>query len=133
MCNVGGMKLCLRYLLCACVLFWGSVVQAHDGPHGPDMLAEVISAQVVANTVLIDVHVINLGGPLVLTGITADGAAPIRLTPVHLNFAQEAAVSVTLQFSKAPPPNFTLVLDFGVVGHGAVTVVPDGAGAPVSR
>lgn len=128
-----GMKLCLRYMACAFILLWGSVVQAHDGPHGPDMLAEVISAKVVGNAVLIDVLVINLGGPLVLTGMTAQGAVPIRLEPVHFNFAQEAAVSGTLQFGKAPPSDFTLILEFGVVGHGAVTVAPDAPSAPVSR
>lgn len=127
------MKPWLQTIICGVFLLWSSVAQAHDGPHGPDMLAEVVSAQVNGNSVTVKVRVTNLGGPLVLTGMNADGAVPIRLAPVYLDFAEDKVASGTLQFNKSPGRGFTLILDFGVVGQGAVTVIPKNPNAPVSR
>lgn len=102
----------------------GGTAQAHDGPHGPDVLAEVHEAQVQGSHVVVELVLTNLGGPLVLTGLSADGAAPVAIRPVYFDFAEDAGVSQRLDFGKSPPAQFRLNLEFGVMGAAAVTVVP---------
>ncbi len=88
------------------------------------MVAEVVSAQAVGTTVQVDVLVINVGGPLVLTALHAEGADAVDIDDIYLNFAEEARVSATLEFRQPTPAAFALVLEFGVVGHATVTVTP---------
>lgn len=88
------------------------------------MVAEVVSAQTTGNTVSVRFRVFNVGGPLVLKGVQVDGAAPVAMVPVPINFAEDAVISVQLYFGRAPEA-FTMMLDFGVAGQGLVTVVPE--------
>lgn len=121
------MRRWFRSIATTVVLFWAVAAHAHDGPHSLDMVAEVVSAHAVGNAVQVEVLVINVGGPLVLTGLQADGAVAVDLEDIYFNFAEEARVSATLEFRQTPPAAFVLVLNFGVVGHGTVTVRPQAA------
>ena len=97
--------------------------QAHEGEHGPDMLAVVNSVTVQGHTVTLSLTVTNLGGPLVLTGLEAAGAQPVTLDPVYINFAQDVVVQIDLDFSTTPPAIFTLDLSFGPLGQSTISVV----------
>ena len=99
--------------------------QAHDGPHSPDMLATVMSATQDGNRIAVSLVLTGLGGPLVLTGMSTAGATVSDMAPVYVNFAQDVAVSNVLEFSGTPPGIFTLSLDFGPLGQGAVVVIPE--------
>ncbi|WP_420014083.1 hypothetical protein [Tateyamaria sp.] len=97
--------------------------QAHDGPHGPHMLAEVQSAIAQGAEVAVELTLTNLGGPLVLTGLSANGAGAVAFAPIYLDFAQDVVVSKVLTFGKTPPDHFVLNLRFGVVGDASIPVV----------
>lgn len=116
----------LRSVILACCfgLMTAFSAFAHDGPHQPQMVAEVVSAQTKGNSVSVRFRVFNVGGPLVLKGVQVNGAAPVSMVPVPLNFAEDAVIPVQLHFGRVPQA-FIMTLDFGVAGHGLVTVVPD--------
>ncbi|MEO0401445.1 MAG: hypothetical protein AAF214_03635 [Pseudomonadota bacterium] len=99
-------------------------VVAHEGGHAPDMLARVESAIVSGDEVVVVLTVTGFGGPLVLIGMSAAGAMAPIMDPVYVNFAQDVQVQTALRFVGPPPGIFTLNLDFGPVGQGAVTVIP---------
>lgn len=105
------------------MLFCVSPGRAHDGPHGPDMLAVVTATTQRGGVVSVSLVLTGLGGPLVLTGVSADGAQAARMDPVYVNFAQDVPVTTELQFFGPVPGIFTLELDFGPVGRRAVSVV----------
>jgi hypothetical protein len=113
-------------------------VRAHDGAHGsggtgdpggPGWAVHVLSATVTGHTaaehsVAVEMVVTSLGGPLVLTGLSVEGAAPVPRAPVYVDSAQAVPVSALLQFATPPAGPFTLDLDFAVAGQGAVLVTP---------
>ena len=115
-------------LLLACV---SPPADAHDGLHGPDMMARVVSAVPKANLVEVTLEITGLGGPLVLTGVKAPGARSPVTEPIYINFAEDVRVTTALTFDAPPPPHFTLVLEFGPVGEGFVEVVLGAGGAAV--
>ena len=106
---------------------------AHDGAHTPDMLAQVETATVSGDRVVVGLTLTGLGGPLVLTGIGAEGATTTSFAPVYVNFAEDVPVVAVLEFHDAVPGVFTLVLSFGPVGQGAVVVFPEPAPASVKQ
>ncbi|WP_299148864.1 hypothetical protein [uncultured Tateyamaria sp.] len=107
------------------VICWGAVqAVAHDGPHVPDMLAEVSRAAATGQVVELSVTLTGLGGPLVLVGIAAEGAISPAFDPIYVNFAEDVELHTRLRFDGPPPDIFTLMLDFGPVGQGAVVVIP---------
>ncbi|WP_299042775.1 hypothetical protein [uncultured Tateyamaria sp.] len=108
--------------VCACLVAWPGA--AHDGPHGPDMIARVERAAGAGRALEVDLVVTGLGAPLVLSDVWAPGADVRFDGPVSIGFAQDVAVSARLTFAGGPPSIFTLMLDFGVAGQGAVTVIP---------
>lgn len=125
------MRSVLRSVL-ALVLACVSVpADAHDGLHSPDMMARVVSAALQAHVVEVTFEITGLGGPLVLTGVSAKGALSTMTQPVYINFAEDVRVTTALTFDAPPPPHFTLVLEFGPVGEGFVEVVLGAGGAAV--
>ncbi|WP_299200861.1 hypothetical protein [uncultured Tateyamaria sp.] len=98
--------------------------EAHDGPHSPAMMARVERAVMAGPQVDIRLTLTGLGGPLVLQAIAVPGASVQFDGPVTVSFAQDVTVSATLTFATPPQGAITLLLDFGVAGQGAVTVIP---------
>ena len=99
-------------------------VRAHDGPHHPAMLADVVTAIQQGNVVAVTLVLTGLGGPLVLTGVSTPGATTASMEPTYVNFAEDVEVRTVLTFAAPPPGIFTLALEFGPVGQGAVSVMP---------
>lgn len=118
----------IRHLCAVCVAAWACLaaapVAAHDGPHGPEVLARVTRTVVSGSHLDVELVVTGLGGPLVLSDIAVPEADVRFDGPVSVTFAQDVTVSATLTFAGSPPSIFTLMLDFGVAGQGAVTVIP---------
>lgn len=117
---MGPMKYMLAITLSVLCLHMAA---AHDGPHSPDMMAAVISATQTGSRVSVSLVLTGLGGPLVLTGMSAPGARKVTMAPVYVNFAEDIPVTAVLEFSGPVPRFFTLDLDFGPVGRGSVSVV----------
>jgi hypothetical protein len=129
--KLAGFALLLAALwACAASIAW-----AHDGAHGhedtggPGWAVHVLSATVTGHsgaghTVAVEMVLTSLGGPLVLTGLSVEGAIPMPRAPVYVDSAQAVPVSVLLQFATPPAGPFTLDLDFAVAGKGAVLVTP---------
>lgn len=97
---------------------------AHDGPHGPDVLARVLSTELVDTQVAITLELTGLGGPIVLTGLSAPAATSAPMAPVYINFAQDVIVRIDLAFAGTVPSFFNLTLLFGPLGEVAVGVAP---------
>jgi len=88
------------------------------------MLARVVSAYTEGQEVTVTLELTNLGGPLVLVGVSAPGATAAAIAPVYLNFAQDAQVITRLTFGGPVSGAFTLTLNFGPSGEGRVEVTP---------
>jgi len=112
------------------LLHFPASLDAHDGAHSPDMLAEVVTAVQDGNKVAITLVITGLGGPLVLVDVSAPGAQTAKMEPVYVNFAQDVEVTAVLTFAAPPPGVFTLTLDFGPIGHGAISVMPVSGSLP---
>ncbi|MFL4470724.1 hypothetical protein ACERZ8_12825 [Tateyamaria armeniaca] len=78
-------------------------LNAHDGPHTPDMLAHVISAVQSGNEVAVTLELTGLGGPLVLVAVSTPGATAAPMAPVYVNFAEDVRVDTRLTFPRRPP------------------------------
>ncbi|WP_299140333.1 hypothetical protein [uncultured Tateyamaria sp.] len=116
-----------RCVVCALGLVLALPVLAHDGAHGPDVMADVVSAVASGDAVTVSVTLTGLGGPLRLIAVSAEGAATPPMPPADVRFAEDVPVDVTLRFARGVPDIFTLVFDFGMAGRGAVSVVPQQA------
>ncbi|MEL7164957.1 MAG: hypothetical protein AAGL96_05730 [Pseudomonadota bacterium] len=108
-------------------------LRAHDGPHGPLILADVQRAvrdgQVVAIT--LTVTGLDADHTVTIADFAALGARAAPLpAPVPVTFATDATVRVLLTFVNTPPDIFTMGIDFGPDGQGAVVVIPTPAHAP---
>ena len=118
----------IRHLSTICICLWASLVPhpgaGHDGPHGPDAIARVERAVASGRSLDVDLVITGLGAPLQLQDVWAPGADVRFDGPVSVGFAQDVTVSARLTFAGGPPSIFTLMLDFGVAGQGAVTVIP---------
>ncbi|WP_299548234.1 hypothetical protein [uncultured Tateyamaria sp.] len=91
------------------------------------MMAQVERAIMVDRQVDVHLIVTGLGGPLMLQDIEAPGAAVQFEAPVAITFAQDVRVTAAVTFATPPPDVFTLVLNFGIAGLSAVTVMPEPA------
>ncbi len=121
----GTMRHIVGLALALLIALMGARAMAHDGDHSPDMLAEVITATQEGNRVAVSLLLTGLGGPLVLVGTAAQGAKARDMRPIYVNFAQDVSVMTVLEFPGPPPGIFTLELDFGPTGRGAVSVIPE--------
>ena len=124
-----GMKHHSHLLVRAILALWCTCaglapVLAHDGAHTPEMLVRVDAAAVSGHRVDVALTLTGLGGPLVLTGVATEGAQAQALAPVTVTFAADAPVQAVLDFAGPVPGIFTLVLEFGPIGQGAVVVIP---------
>lgn len=97
------------------------------------MLARVETASVSGDQVEVALTLTGLGGPLVLSGVAAEGATAAPFDPVYVNFAEDVPVLAVLDFEGAVPGVFTLILSFGPVGQGAVVVFPEPAPATAQQ
>ncbi|MEO9792831.1 MAG: hypothetical protein ABJ263_12450 [Tateyamaria sp.] len=106
------------------MLFAPAPLDAHDGPHGPEVLTRVLSTERKNNQLAVTIEMTGLGGPIVLTRISAPGATSPAIAPVYVNFAEDALVSTQLTFATAIPTTFTLTLTFGPLGETTLEVFP---------
>ena len=109
---------------------WAGFAQAHDGPHGPRVLAQSLGAKVTGTEVSLDLMLTGLEPVqrLAISGVFADDAAVAPLaTPVPVGFAEDVVIPVRLQFEEVPPGIFTLGIDFGAAGQGGAVVIPEPA------
>ncbi|MEO0766202.1 MAG: hypothetical protein AAFY75_09290 [Pseudomonadota bacterium] len=111
-------------MLAFAMLFGPAPLGAHEGHHGPDVLTRILSTERVNTRLAITIELTGLGGPIVLTGISAPGATIPRIQPVYINFAQDVLLSTHLTFSTAIPARFTLTLEFGPLGVTQIEVSP---------
>jgi len=117
-------KLRMRNMIATAMLFAAAPLGAHDGPHGPDVLTRVLSTERLNNQLVITIELTGLGGPIVLTEVSAPGATNPGIQPVYVNFAEDALVSTRLTFATEIPPVFTLTLEFGPLGQTEIKVTP---------
>lgn len=111
-------------MIALAVLISPAPLGAHDGPHGPDVLTRVLSTEQINNQLAITIELTGLGGPIVLTRMSAPGATSPAITPVYVNFAEDALVSTYLTFANGVPSVFTLTLIFGPLGETDIEVSP---------
>ncbi|MEM6758253.1 MAG: hypothetical protein AAF601_02115 [Pseudomonadota bacterium] len=100
---------------------------AHDGAHGPFVLAKVVTAQLDGRAVDVVLTLTGLDPDhsARVNGLAADDAVSLPLArPVEVPFAQDVTLRTRLRFDGAPPGIFTLTLDFGADGQGGVAVMP---------
>ncbi|MEL7092328.1 MAG: hypothetical protein AAFN94_11390 [Pseudomonadota bacterium] len=108
-------------------LMIGSLARAHDGGHGPVVLASVQEARTIGRDVDVILKVTGLDPDHVvrIDGFLVDGAQPAALpAPVAVMFARDAILQTRLRFHDTPPGIFTLAIDFGPDGQGGVVVMP---------
>ncbi|MEL6452967.1 MAG: hypothetical protein AAFQ19_17065 [Pseudomonadota bacterium] len=115
----------MRNAVTAVFLAAPQIAASHDGAHTLDMLARVTATSVSGGTVRVALTLTGLGGPLVLTGFSVADAAVDPITPVYVDFAQDAAAVARVHFEGPVPSLFTLHMGFGPVGEGSVVVFPD--------
>jgi len=116
-----------RGFVCALGLALALPVHAHPGGHGPDVIADVVSAVASGNRVDVSLVLTGPGVPLRLVAVTVEGAEAVGLKPVDIRFAEDVPVAVTLVFARGVPDVFTVVFDFGTEGRRALSVVPQSA------
>ena len=114
----------IRAMIAIALLVAPAPLVAHDGPHGPDVLTRIVTAAQTDNQLAITIELTGLGGPIVLTGVSAPGATSPDITPVYVNFAEDALLSTHLNFSSDIPAVFILTLTFGPLGETHIEVVP---------
>lgn len=99
-------------------------VAAHDGDDVPDVLARVLSAVQQGQVVAVTLELTGLGGPVVLVAVSAPAAEAEPMQPVYVDFALDVQARTLLRFAGPPPDVFTLSLNFGPGGAGAIEVTP---------
>ncbi|APX11861.1 hypothetical protein [Tateyamaria omphalii] len=121
-----------RRILAVQILTWACVstlpVAAHNGSHGPSMMARVERATVLGHQVNLRLMLTGLGPPLVLEGMAVPDAMVRFQGPLTFSFAQDVGLIAAVTFDETPPRIFTLMLDFGAAGAGGVTVIPERVG-----
>ncbi|MBY5932110.1 hypothetical protein KUV51_03795 [Tateyamaria omphalii] len=121
----------LRHVLAVLVLTWTCVsalpIVAHEGSHTPSMVARIDAATMLGHEFDLRLTLTGLGAPLMLKEMATPGALIRFQGPLTVGFAQDTVLIASVAFDGVPPDIFTLLLDFGASGQGAVTVIPQEA------